>query len=66
MQSVANAELCFFLIILILHGKVAVNGISAFYLPYFTFFYKLQDVFSPLCLSHGINEWRKKDGKNIK
>lgn len=39
MQSVANAELCFFfIIILILHGKVAVNDISAFYLPHFTFF----------------------------
>lgn len=38
MQSVANAELVFIIIIIILHGKVAVNDISAFYLPHFTFF----------------------------
>lgn len=31
-------NLFFIIIIIILHGKVAVNDISAFYLPHFTFF----------------------------
>lgn len=31
-------NLFFIIIIIILHGEVAVNDISAFYLPHFTFF----------------------------
>ncbi len=31
-------NLFFIIIIIILHGKVAVDDISAFYLPHFTFF----------------------------
>lgn len=42
----------FFIVIIILHGNVAVDDISAFYLPHFTFFMSFKDVFSPLCLSH--------------
>lgn len=55
----------FFIVIIILHGNVAVDDISAFYLPHFTFFMSFKDVFSPLCLSHCKKKTHKKGGKKI-
>lgn len=45
--------------------KVAVDDVSAFYLPHFTFFMSFKDVFSPLCLSHCEKEAKKKWKKKI-
>lgn len=53
----------FFIVIIILHGNVAVDDISAFYLPHFTFFMSFKDVFSPLCLSHCKKKLTKKEEK---
>lgn len=37
-------NLFFIIIIIILHGKIAVDDISAFYLQHFTFFMSFKDV----------------------
>lgn len=68
MQSVANAELVFIIIIIILHGEIAVDDISAFICYILHFFYELDGVFSPLCLSHynKKKEQRKERKKNLK
>lgn len=55
----------FFIVIIILHGNVAVDDISAFYLPHFTFFMSFKDVFSPLCLSHCKKKNSQKRRKKI-
>lgn len=67
MQSVANAELCFFfIIILILHGKVAVNDISAFYLPHFTFFISFKMFLARFACHMAKMNGEKKEGKKYK
>lgn len=59
-------NLFFIIIIIILHGKVAVNDISAFYLPHLTFFMSLK-MFLARFACHTAKRRRKKYGeKNYK
>lgn len=62
-------NLFFIIIIIILHGKVAVNDISAFYLPHFTFFMSFK-MFLARFACHTAKRkkklWEKKSGNEIK
>lgn len=67
MQSVANAELVFIIIIIILHGEIAVDDISAFICYIWPFFMSLM-VFLARFACHTIKkkEQRKERKKNLK
>jgi len=53
-------NLFFIIIIIILHGNVAVDDISAFYLPHFTFFMSLK-----MFLARFACHCKKRGGKKI-
>lgn len=55
----------FFIIIIILHGEVAVDDISAFYLPHFTFFMSFK-MFLARFACHTAKRKKKKKKKIIK
>lgn len=57
-------NLFFFIItIMILHGEVAVNDISAFYLPHFTFFMSFK-MFLARFACHTAKRWKKRQKQN--
>lgn len=58
-------NLFFIIIIIILHGKVAVNDISAFYLPHFTFFMSFK-MFLARFACHTAKVLKKNVKKNYK
>lgn len=58
-------NLFFIIITIILHGKVAVNDISAFYLPHFTFFMSFK-MFLARFACHTAKKNNKKTPKNNK
>lgn len=58
----------FFIIIIILHGEVAVDDISAFYLPHFTFFMSFKMFLARFACHTAKRKKKKKKGeeKNYK
>lgn len=57
-------NLFFIIIIIILHGKVAVNDISAFYLPHFTFFMSFK-MFLARFACHTAKRKKKEERKKL-
>lgn len=67
MQSVAKCWTCFFIIIIIiLHGKIAVNDISAFYRPHFTFFMRFKMFLARFACHTAKRRKRRRRKKNYK
>lgn len=65
MQSVANAELVFIIIIIILHGEIAVDDISAFICYIWPFFMSLM-VFLARFACHTIIKKKNKEKREKK